>query len=268
MTSTACSIRTILQFGAPLILPTFVKHGMRKHHLTLLACLLLSACATDDVSEQRGTNTTLKKRPDKVTAAVTPPAKARLSAPALTSPSMPIDGIVIQHSNRGKTNLLAAVGGGLDHVGADEYMTQQLESLRSALQNEIEQGEIRVEGRASDNAIRVSMTPANGFDNLSSVVKPGLLVSLNKIVPVLNQYGKTLLTVIGYIEQVGPDAGNLKLAERRAKSVTDYFVIQSVHALRVQSYARNDSQARGENSTGAGQPMRRVELWIQPVVAQ
>lgn len=240
---------------------------MRKHHLILLACLLLSACATDGVSDKPSVTTPAKKRPDKVNTPVSTPVKVRPSAPVQTSPGVPIDGLVIQHNNRGKANLLAAVGGGIERVSAGDYMTQHSEDLMRALQNEIEQGEVRVEQRASDNAIRVSITPANGFDNLSSVVKPSFLASLNKIVPVLNQYGKTMLTVIAYIEQVGPDAGNLKLAERRAKSVTDYFSIQNVHALRLQSYARNDPQARGDTSTGGSKPMRRVEVWIQPVVA-
>lgn len=241
---------------------------MRKHHLTLLACLLLTACATDNVSEKRSTNTPVKKRPDKATTTVNVPAKARPIAQAKIRRSVAIDDIVIQHHHRGKAGLFAAVDGGVDRASVDGYMAQQVENLNGALQNEIEQGEILVEQRASDDAIRISMTPANGFDNLSSVVKPGFLASLNKIVPVLNQYDKTMLTVIGYIEQVGPDAGNLNLAERRAKSVTDYFLIQKVHAMRLQSSARNDPQSRPDTSTGGGQTQRRVEIWIQPVVVQ
>ena len=242
---------------------------MRKLHLIVMACLLLSACATDDVSKQRSTTTSVKKTPVKK-----PSANVNQNTPASAKPrpgvsvpaSSPIDATVIQHRNRGKAQLLAAVGGGIERADAEDYMAQQAEDLQRVLQSEIEQGEIRVEQRASDNALRVSMTPLSGFDNLSSVVKPGYLASLNRIVPVLNQHGKTLLTVIGYIEHAGPDAGNLKLAERRAKSVTDYFINQNVDALRVQSFARSDPPVSADN--GNGQPMRRVELWIQPVLAQ
>jgi len=174
---------------------------------------------------------------------------------------------VVEHRNRGKAALITAVNGGLERDSVDQYMDQQVEELQRAVQSEIDQGEIRVEKRSSDNAIRISMRPASGFDNLSSVIKPGFLASLSKIAPVLNQYSKTILTVIGYIENVGPDAGNQKLAERRAKSVTDYFIIQNVDALRLQSYARIDP-ARTDNGATDAQPMRRMELWIQPVVAQ
>lgn len=241
---------------------------MRKHHLTLMACLLLSACATDAVrntpsATAPGKNTPTKK-PSGTHQTISAPVKPRANASVQASTGAPIDGTVIQHRNRGKFQLLAAVGGGMERADAYDYMAQQAEDLRRVLQSEIEQGEIRVEQRASDDALRITMTPVSGFDNLSSVVKPGYLASLNKIVPVLNQYGKTLLTVIGYIEHAGPDAGNQKLAERRAKSVTDYFIIQNVNALRLQSYARSDPPMPGGND----QPMRRVELWIQPVLAQ
>lgn len=242
---------------------------MRKPHLTLMACLLLSACATDDVSTKRSTTTSVKNTPTKKPSANVNPsvnAPARRNATVQASTSAPIADTVIQHRNRGKAQLLAAVGGGIDRANAEDYMTQQAEDLQRVLQNEIEQGEIRVERRANDQAIRISMTPVSGFDNLSSVVKPGYLASLSKIPPVLNQYGKTMLTVIGYIEHVGADAGNQKLAERRAKSVTDYFIIQNVDALRLQSYARSDPEPM--NNSTDDQPMRRVELWIQPVVAQ
>ena len=246
---------------------------MRKHHLTLLACMLLSACATDDVNSKRSTTTPSKNTPTNKpsgSANQNPgaPVKPRPSASVQISPSTSIDGTFIQHRNRGKAQLLAAVGGGVERADAEDYMSQQAADLRRLLQSEIEQGEIRVEQRTSDHAVRVSMTPVSGFDNLSSVVKPGYLASLNKIVPVLNQYGKTMLTVLGYIEHAGPDAGNQKLAERRAKSVTDYFINQNVDALRLQSYARSDPLVPADNGGVNDQPMRLVELWIQPVLAQ
>lgn len=242
---------------------------MRKHHLIPMACLLLSACATDDVGNKTSTttpakSTPVKKPPSNVPQSTKPPVKVRPTLPA--SASAPLEGTVIQHRNRGKAQLLNAVGGALEPANAEAYMAQQLEDLRRALQNEIDQGDMQIEKRNSDDVIRISMTPPNGFDNLSSVVKPDFLASLSKIFPVLNQYGKTLVTVIGYIETAGPDAGNLKLAERRAKSVADYFIIQNVDALRLQSFARGD--AASGNPVQNPQPLRRIELWIQPVVTQ
>lgn len=241
---------------------------MRKHLiLTLIASLFVSACATVDESDTRAIDTPATKRTGPVSPPARAPVKARKTTPVLVIPGAPIDGIVIQHKNRTLAALFAAVGGGLERSSADEYMDKQLEDLQRALQSEIEQGEIRVERRVSDHAIRVSMTPGAGFDNLSSVVKPGFLATLSRIAPVLTQYNKTLLTVIGYIENVGPDARNQMLAERRAKSVADYFVNRSVEPLRLQSNARS-YETRAQPGKAGKQPVRRVELWIQPIVAQ
>lgn len=241
---------------------------MRKHLIpTLIASLFVSACATVDESDTRPIDPPATKRASPATPSASAPVKTRKSPPAQVIPGTPIDGIVIQHKNRTNAALSSSVGGSLDRSSADEYMDQQVDALQRALQSEIEQGQIRIERRASDRAIRVSLTPRAGFDNLSSVVKPEFLATLSRIAPVLNQYGKTLLTVIGYIENVGPDARNQKLAERRAKSVTDYFINRSVEPLRLQSYARSYEKRAQLSKTGK-QPVRRVELWIQPILAE
>lgn len=240
---------------------------MRKQFLlTLIASLVVSACATDDGGDTRAAPPPAKKRAGNVEPATSTPPKARRSNPPLISPGAPLDGIVIQHRNRANTALIATLGGGLDRSNAREYMAQLAEDLQRALQSDIEQGDVRVEQRAGDHAIRISMTPSSGFDNLSSVVKPSFLATLSRIVPDLNQYDKTLLTVMGYIEKAGPDAGNQQLAERRAKSVSDYFISRNVEPLRLQSYARIDPQA--PVAGGDNPPKRRVELWIQPMMAK
>lgn len=233
---------------------------MRHYLPTLLAAAMLSACATAPDVSQPGAGSAAKKR-----TASTPPKpkvapEARPVVRLSVGPGAPLDSVVIQHRNRGKPAVIAAVGGALERSAVEDYMAQQTEELLRALQSEVETGDARIERRSSDQAVRVSFTPGNGFDNLSSVVKPELHASLSKIVPLINQYNKTLLTVIGYIETNGADAGNQKLAERRAKSVSDLFISQSVEPLRVQSFARNDP------ATPDTPPTRRIELWIQPLL--
>lgn len=235
--------------------------------LILIASVFVSACATVEESGTRTTEPPATNPAGPVRPPASTPAKARKPAPIPAVPGASIDRILIQHKNRTHPALSAAVGGSLDRSSADEYMDRQVDDLQRALQSEIEQGQVRIERRASDHAIRISMTPGAGFDNLSSVVKPEFLATLSRIAPVLNQNGKTLLTVIGYIENVGPDARNRKLAERRAKSVTDYFINRSVQPLRLQSYARS-YEKRAQPGKAGKQPVRRVELWIQPILVE
>ena len=223
---------------------------MRKHTIAmpLLATLLLSACATNDLGDARSMNKTEKG------AIIGTASGAALGA-------------IINGKNRGKGALIGAVGGGLAGTGVGYYMDKQAKDLQQQLQPEIQRGEISVEKRASDNALMVSMTSNTGFDNLSAELKPGYISTLNKISHVLNQYGKTTVTVIGHTDSLGSHADNQVLSERRAQSVLDYFASQHVNSLRLESYGKGETEPRADNSSEAGRQLnRRVELWILPVV--
>jgi outer membrane protein OmpA-like peptidoglycan-associated protein len=177
-------------------------------------------------------------------------------------------GAMVKKDKRAKGALIGAVGGGLAGTGVGYYMDKQAKDLEKQLQPEIQRGEISVEKRASDNALLVSMTSTTGFDTNSAVLKPGYTTTLNKISRVLNQYGKTTVSVIGHTDSVGSDAYNQTLSEKRAQSVMDYFAGQNVNPLRLESYGRGETEPRADNSTEAGRQLnRRVELWILPVVA-
>ena len=217
--------------------------------LPLLATLLLSACATNDLGDSRDLSKTQ-------TGAII----GTVSGAAL--------GAIINHKNRGKGALIGAVGGGLAGTGVGYYMDKQAKDLEKQLQPEIQRGEISVEKRASDNALLVSMTSSTGFDTNSTVLKPGYTTTLNKISRVLNQYGKTTVTVLGHTDSVGSDASNQVLSQSRAQSVMNHFAGQNVNPLRLESYGRGETEPRADNSTETGRQLnRRVELWILPVVA-
>ena len=224
---------------------------MRKTLLVmpLSAVLLLSACTTNDLGDTRDLS------------------KTEMGA-IIGSASGAALGAIINHKNRGKGALIGAVGGGLAGTAVGYYMDKQAKDLQLQLQAEIQRGEISVEKRASDNALLVSMTSTTGFDNLSTELKPGYITTLGKISRVLNQYGKTTVTVIGHTDSVGTHADNQVLSERRAQSVLDYFASQNVNPLRLESYGRGETEPRADNNTEAGRALnRRVELWILPVVA-
>ena len=238
-----------------------IKSKRKQILVPVLVALLLSACATSEPDPSRK-GTSAKK----VTTGI--PRGAQKSATIIPVRSAEL-GPVINHKNRGSGALTTAVGGGLASSDVGDYMDQHAKELQAQLESEIQREEITIVKRPSDNALLISMTSTTGFDNLSSVIKPGYLATLNKIAPVLNQYGKTMLTVIGYTDIVGPDADNQRLTERRAQSVVNYFTTQKVSPVRLQSNTLSDTQARAANSTEADRQLsRRVELWVQPVVAK
>lgn len=217
--------------------------------MPLTAIFLLSACTTNDLGDSRD-----------LTKTETGALIGAASGAAL--------GALINKKNRSKGALIGAVGGGLAGGAVGYYMDQQAKDLTMQLQPEIQRGEISIEKRASDSALLVSMTSATGFDNLSTVLKPGYTATLNKIARVLNQYGKTTVTVIGHTDSIGTHADNQSLSEKRAQSVLDYFASQNVNPLRLESYGRGETEPRADNATEAGRQLnRRVELTILPVLA-
>jgi outer membrane protein OmpA-like peptidoglycan-associated protein len=217
--------------------------------LPLTAVLLLSACTTTDLGDSRDLSKT-------ETGAIIGTAGGAVL------------GALINRKDRSKGALIGAIGGGLAGTGVGYYMDKQAKDLELQLQPEIQRGEITIDKRASDNALLVSMTSATGFDNLSTVLKPGYTATLNKISRVLNQYGKTTVTVIGHTDSIGTHADNQVLSERRAQSVLDYFASQNVNPLRLEAYGRGETEPRADNNTESGRALnRRVELWIVPVVA-
>lgn len=217
--------------------------------LPLSAIFLLSACATNDLGDSRDLNKTEK-------------------GAIIGTASGAVLGAIINHKNRGKGALIGAVGGGLTGAGVGYYMDKQAKDLQLQLQSEIQRGEINVEKRASDNALLVSMTSNTGFESGSAELKSGYTPTLDKIARVLNQYGKTTVSVIGHTDSVGSHEYNQGLSERRAQSVLDYFAGKNVNPLRLEAYGKGETTPRADNDTDAGRQLnRRVELWILPVVA-
>jgi outer membrane protein OmpA-like peptidoglycan-associated protein len=217
--------------------------------MPLLATLLLSACATNDLGDSRDMTNTQKGA-----------IIGTVSGAAL--------GALINKDNRGKGALIGAVGGGLAGTGVGYYMDKQAKDLQLQLKTEMDRGEISIDKRASDNALIVNMTSNTGFDTNSAVIKSGFTPTLDKISRVLNQYGKTTVTVAGHTDGVGSDSANQALSEKRARSVLDYFASKNVNPVRLAAYGRGESEPRADNATETGRQLnRRVELLIQPVVA-
>ncbi|KAF0812491.1 putative lipoprotein YiaD [Andreprevotia sp. IGB-42] len=216
--------------------------------LSLLPAVFLTACATNDTGQKRDLNNT------ELGAIIGAVGGAAVGA-------------AVNHKNRGKGALIGAVGGGLAGAGVGYYMDQQAKDLQKQLAPEIGRGEISVQKRA-DNSLVVSMTSATGFDTNSAAIKGGYTTTLDKIAKVVNQYGKTAITVIGHTDDVGKDAYNQQLSEQRARAVADYFVGRQVNPVRLDSYGKGETEPRASNSTEAGRALnRRVELWIMPVTA-
>jgi len=71
------------------------------------------------------------------------------------------------------------------------------------------------------------------------------------------------IKVVGHTDNVGSDAYNQALSERRASSVAEYLISQGVAPNKVTSEGKGESQPIADNDTDEGRAKnRRVELHI------
>ncbi len=87
--------------------------------------------------------------------------------------------------------------------------------------------------------------------------------NLDKIAQVFLEFPDTELMIEGHTDSTGPEDYNMKLSERRAKSVYNYLKSQGIQASRMSVTAFGETAPRYDNETKEGQAKnRRVEIGI------
>jgi outer membrane protein OmpA-like peptidoglycan-associated protein len=176
-------------------------------------------------------------------------------------------GAVAYDRNRTKGAVVGAVGGALAGGAVGRYMDDQKRDLEKNLASEIKLGQARVDKLPND-VVRITMTSQTAFETNSAGIKPGFHSTMDKVADVVVRYGKTTLTVVGHTDDVGTNAYNQSLSERRALSVAQYLESKRVDSMRLATAGKGETQPRSTNNTEAGrQENRRVEIYVEPVVA-
>ncbi|ROM96856.1 OmpA family protein [Pseudomonas brassicacearum] len=102
------------------------------------------------------------------------------------------------------------------------------------------------------------------FDFNKAVVKPNSYGDVKNLADFMKQYPNTTTVVEGHTDNVGPDAYNQKLSQRRADAVKQVLVKDGVEANRVHSVGYGKSRPIADNSTDAGRAAnRRVEAQVE-----
>lgn len=214
--------------------------------ITLVTALGVAACATDSAGRRQ------------------PMTDAQRGAIIGAATGAVVGGIASK--NRTKGVLLGAVGGGLAGTAVGSYMDKQKQDLDKALASERSAGAIQVDKLGGD-IVRVTMTDQTAFDFDSAQIKPGFTSTMDKISDIVNRYGKTHLTIVGHTDNVGTDAYNKSLSERRAQAVSQYFGSHGVIPERLAAEGKGESAPRASNNTPEGRRLnRRVEIYIEPIV--
>jgi outer membrane protein OmpA-like peptidoglycan-associated protein len=102
------------------------------------------------------------------------------------------------------------------------------------------------------------------FDFNKADLRPEAQLNLAKVSVILMQYPEMHISVEGHTDNVGSEDYNLKLSEKRAKSVYDFLVSQGVAADHLDTKGFGMSQPVASNETAEGrQKNRRVDLVIR-----
>ena len=72
---------------------------------------------------------------------------------------------------------------------------------------------------------------------------------------------KKTVTIVGYTDDMGPEAYNLDLSRRRAESAKAYFVNQGVDAKKIATKGLGETNFVADNDTAKGRAQnRRIEI--------
>jgi outer membrane protein OmpA-like peptidoglycan-associated protein len=102
------------------------------------------------------------------------------------------------------------------------------------------------------------------FDFDKATIRADARPVLDEAVATLKREGGILVIAEGHTDNVGTDAYNLKLSERRAMAVRDYLIAGGISPRRITAEGFGESHPVASNDTADGRAQnRRVELQVQ-----
>ena len=111
----------------------------------------------------------------------------------------------------------------------------------------------------------IALDAAVLFDTGLFSLKPDARQTLDEAAARVKKFAGTPVVISGHTDSVGDDASNLRLSQRRAEAVRDYFVQQAgIDAKLLSVKGHGEAQPIADNGTEAGRARnRRVEVLVQ-----
>jgi outer membrane protein OmpA-like peptidoglycan-associated protein len=160
-----------------------------------------------------------------------------------------------QTGSTAKGAIIGAVIGGTAGAIIGHQMDQQAKELRQTIKGATVE---RV-----GEGIQVTFTSGLLFAFNSDSIQAAAGTNLRELAASLNRYPDSQLLIVGHTDNVGDDAYNQRLSERRANSAAAYLAAQGVTRTRISASGKGESEPVTTNDTDAGrQQNRRVEVAI------
>src|SRR5215471_126933 len=102
------------------------------------------------------------------------------------------------------------------------------------------------------------------FDFDKSTIKPEGAAILDRLVTFMNENKNAKVSLSGYTDNIGTEAYNLKLYDRRWMSGRDYLTKKGIESGRISGQGFGESKPIADNRTAEGRAKnRRVEIKVQ-----
>ena len=102
------------------------------------------------------------------------------------------------------------------------------------------------------------------FDFDKSTIKPEAAQILDRLVAFMNENKDSKVALSGFTDNIGTEAYNMGLSNRRWMSVRDYVVKKGVDGGRLSGQGFGESKPIADNKTAEGRAKnRRVEIKVQ-----
>jgi len=155
------------------------------------------------------------------------------------------------------------------NVSKDGYL---FHSERFTLSNEVQSAPLKVNVQLQKlkvgTKISLTNTTDNGvknvfFDSNSDILKKESYAELNRLVELLNKNPDRKIEVGGHTDDVGDDASNLSLSQRRAEAVRNYLIQSGISAARLTAKGYGETQPQVPNDSDANRAKnRRTEFLV------
>lgn len=154
-----------------------------------------------------------------------------------------------------KGAIIGAVVGGV----AGAVIGAQMDKQAKELEQNIKGAKVERVGEG----IQVTFDSGLLYDFDSDVVRPEAKANLRELAASLAKYDGSDLLILGHTDQLGSEAYNQMLSERRANAGASYLISQGVSGTRIATRGLGETEPVATNETEAGrQSNRRVEVSI------
>ncbi|MGO9138554.1 MAG: OmpA family protein, partial [Syntrophales bacterium] len=145
-----------------------------------------------------------------------------------------------------------------DDLADDAAMSAFVKRIFLAHKHVMKETGVRREAPASKE---MSMQLLVEFDTSKAVVKPKYNNEIKKVADFMKEYPDTTAVIEGYTDNVGKEAANVKLSQRRADSIKAYLVKKfGINSSRIKTIGYGPNKPIASNETKEGrQKNRRVQ---------